>query len=711
MKLIKATGDIALVVTGSKLAEVVHVEAMEAAKLTIPDTTLHGPDTVMLSCRIDAKPCGDGFPVTQGALVPLLLEGTVTKTGTYRGVLTVRSEGNSAPVRLTVTVTKSDTPFPLALIGADAVALADAGPAMIRVSMQEKSGVDQTLNRPAMILLSRRAPDGKGKAQVPSFTAVPWLTDKAEMGNEWQVPANGVATFFMRTDVDDAGEYTGTIRLTSPSTQAALNVPVTIWVRESGWLGALFISIGVLTSFGLRSYLGKGRTRLLQQREAMQLLADARTLQEDVRKTSAAPDRLETEVLDTLMQRIVALSDKLDTGGVDEDGTQLAELRARLRATREWVPQRRRIAGLLPEVRAKVAPELETVTDFLLGDSAAELEATRTTLRNLPKKIDAAVQEDFITRIATLREKSDESTFLTGQPLADMRNEVAQHLDRSSQAANGKRFDEAAAALLDAEAAYAVAVGRELQRRIEAETVPPFGFDGENWPDLQSRVREPLRNLTGDAAARIDAVRAAFRTYTEGRVAALETFARQRLQPRIEAEGEEPKKQKLRAAHQEALTALTNARRATQADDYDAAARELAEAVKKLREVDRDAPGNTAMAVGKDAVTPGSAPATPSFDLTDLVLNIFGGLGTRDPLQAEKRAAYLQALVRRLDTVVMLAVLGIAIVVGLQLLWAGNLLWGSFSDYLIAILWGLGLHEVTSSAVHGWAGVLGRMSQ
>lgn len=711
VKLIKATGDITLAVTGPKVADVVHLEAVEAAKLMIPDTTLHGPGTVTLSCSVGTKPCKDGFAVTKGELVPLLLEGTVGKAGTYTGVLTVQPEGEGVPVRLTVTVTKTDAPFPLALIAADAVALADAGPAMIRVSLQDKTGVPQTLNRPEMILLSRRAPESKGRTQVASFTAVPYLAEEQEMGKEWHVPANGVSTFLMRTDLDDAGEYTGTIRLTSPSTPAALNVPVTIWVRESGWLAGFLIALGVLGSFGLRTYLGKGRTRLLQQREAMQLLADARVLEEDVRKSAPAPDRLETDVLDTLMQRIATLSDKLDTGEVDGGGTQLAELRARLRLARDWVPQRRRIAALPPAVQQKVAPELDKVTDFLLGDSAAELEAARTALRTLPARIDEAVREDLVARIAALREKAAQSTFVTGPALAAMRGEMESHLDSAGKAAGEKRFEDAAKALLEAEAVYAAAAGNELLRRIEAETAAPFGFDATSWAALQKEVRDRLRKVTGDAPARIGAVRQAFRTYTEGRVAALETFARERLQPRIEAEGDETKKQALRGMYAEALAALTRARQALQTDGYEAASRELAGALKKLIEIHGSAPGGSGLSVKEELVTPGNAPATPSFDLGNLLLNAFGALGTRDPRQAEKRAEFLKKLVQRLDLAVMLAVLGVAIVAGLKLLWADNLLWGSFNDYLIAILWGLGLHEVASSTVHGWGGVLGRVTQ
>ncbi len=43
-----------------------------------------------------------------------------------------------------------------------------------------------------------------------------------------------------------------------------------------------------------------------------------------------------------------------------------------------------------------------------------------------------------------------------------------------------------------------------------------------------------------------------------------------------------------------------------------------------------------------------------------------------------------------------LAVLVIAVLLGLKLLWADNATWGGFSDCLVAVLWGLGLHQFSA---------------
>jgi hypothetical protein len=54
----------------------------------------------------------------------------------------------------------------------------------------------------------------------------------------------------------------------------------------------------------------------------------------------------------------------------------------------------------------------------------------------------------------------------------------------------------------------------------------------------------------------------------------------------------------------------------------------------------------------------------------------------------------LQRTVDRSDVVALFGLLGISVLSGVQLLWAGDATWGSFDSKLLAFLWGLGLHSV-----------------
>lgn len=73
--------------------------------------------------------------------------------------------------------------------------------------------------------------------------------------------------------------------------------------------------------------------------------------------------------------------------------------------------------------------------------------------------------------------------------------------------------------------------------------------------------------------------------------------------------------------------------------------------------------------------------------------------------------AQLQSTRWLLDKVLWLLLLAIAVATGLQLLWANDPTWGGWTACLTALLWGLGLHQVSGSAFEGTAGLLGRIAK
>ena len=59
----------------------------------------------------------------------------------------------------------------------------------------------------------------------------------------------------------------------------------------------------------------------------------------------------------------------------------------------------------------------------------------------------------------------------------------------------------------------------------------------------------------------------------------------------------------------------------------------------------------------------------------------------------------LNRLIRRSDFLISAAVLGIACLMGIKALWLSDLSWGGWEDRVIAVLWGLGLHQATFTGV------------
>ncbi len=81
-----------------------------------------------------------------------------------------------------------------------------------------------------------------------------------------------------------------------------------------------------------------------------------------------------------------------------------------------------------------------------------------------------------------------------------------------------------------------------------------------------------------------------------------------------------------------------------------------------------------------------------------------------EQIELEKLSAL--ARVKRSEITFNLAILGIAIVLGLYLLWSSNSTWGTPGDLFVAFLWGLGLHTITAKQkFEGLGDLAGRFSK
>src|SRR5207247_4225663 len=75
-------------------------------------------------------------------------------------------------------------------------------------------------------------------------------------------------------------------------------------------------------------------------------------------------------------------------------------------------------------------------------------------------------------------------------------------------------------------------------------------------------------------------------------------------------------------------------------------------------------------------------------------------VATRE-LRGAAAAATMAQRLRTIDTAVSVAALVIAGVLGVSLLWVPNNTWGLPADWIAAMLWGLGLHQVAGAAFEG----------
>jgi hypothetical protein len=69
------------------------------------------------------------------------------------------------------------------------------------------------------------------------------------------------------------------------------------------------------------------------------------------------------------------------------------------------------------------------------------------------------------------------------------------------------------------------------------------------------------------------------------------------------------------------------------------------------------------------------------------------------------------ARLRSGDGIFAAVVFVIAVMLGLKVLWMDNPAWGGYEDLLIAVLWGLGLHQTSAGAFEGIAGFASKFAK
>ena len=101
-----------------------------------------------------------------------------------------------------------------------------------------------------------------------------------------------------------------------------------------------------------------------------------------------------------------------------------------------------------------------------------------------------------------------------------------------------------------------------------------------------------------------------------------------------------------------------------------------------------------------------TAPTPSPMDLGLVGLSVFAGLGLRGTRFSSLSPQGWRTLLGGLDLIVLVFALVASVALGLKLLWVDNATWGTVNDYVVALLWGLGLHQISNAAFEGLGGVV-----
>ena len=653
-------------------------------------TPFAGPKRVTLDCFIDDKPCKNPFDVPPLQSVTLKITGTLDTPGTYSGIVSIVAGTSRQSAKISITRTLPPALPVKVLSFAKVEGKSDL---RIRFNLQETAGLAHAMTPPSLIALDlQRTP--KGKAQASFKTAKALDANEHEIKTNWTLPAGGPTAVSIDIDgIESPGEYSGTVRFGTPEAQY-VDQPVSIVVRRSGLLAGFLIALGVLISYLLHTLL-KLKPWFVQEKQAVGLAQDLKEIVSDLK-----PNDDENRVVAVISGNLGALMQKIDDG-IAVDSAKLDETDRKLTLLRKWIVAERRVKALPPALAGKVRKAVDDAQTALLKDglSAGDAATASGALDALEPAIAAAIKEELKQRITDMQAAVKTAGFTAAAATAQVGAQVTPALARAMTAVNGGRVDESRAEFGTAQTAYAKSLAIDLKSRLAQPE--PAGFDSAAWARLSADMQPLLAKAaaaTGDAA--IDAARAALGQFVATAGTKLETLST-KLGKMIESNAAIPQQDKkdLGARAATLNTDVNGIAAQVASGSVEAAAAAYAKAVSDFDQLKKDAAKFGTTLGGAEAAAPAAAPAVPSA-LDSLPLDVATVLIPRAS-RVHTEPGFWKALVASADAIVFVVALAIAVILGVKLLWIDNYTWGSFSDCLIAVLWGLGLHQVSGNAFEG----------
>jgi hypothetical protein len=553
------------------------------------------------------------------------------------------------------------------------------------VALRETAGAGARLNAPTIVALSFK---GANDAHYQSDYMLE-TTDEAGKALNWPLELAPGETRRVRLailGIDAAGTYGGKLRLSGRQVAegagsiAAADANFSAVVKEPWFVAFLFILIGVLAGEGMRQY----RRALIPRYEAGRalLLAARRYLE---RPGEPPPDWCR-QALEVLRARVDEQLELLEQGVVGEE-----PLVEQLALYHRWAPLQT-LALRLPEAaRAPFRPALEAVRTALLeAPNRERIAAADKALGGVDEGLRAATNAEAKARIdallANIEGLEKASAGLDPVELGAMReglNAAKAKVDADEPAAATALYEEATLR-------YARLVATVLENSLA--TLPEGFITEKAWRELKDEIAPALRRVrdAADAATAIVAQADARRTWLKG----LTTGLRHLVDARI-AHASDPGASVVRDRLEAARKQLESSREQLERGDLDAAAAAYAKARDEYAE---SKPKEGMMDASGAVQAPTRLP----------LLRALGPLVLAGRTSEQTFGTRLQALRRKTSFYgfwFFVASAAIATLSGVQVLWAGDATWGGWGARILALFWGLGLHQASGALVQGVEGL------
>ncbi len=675
--------------------EIESVEAVAVDRLLVSVAPLLDRDGVAhaVEWTLDGRPGRNAVSVAADGSVMLEIAATLPATGVYRSEITLSYARRRESTQVTVTRQSDDLPLEvLELVPSRATATFwGKSTGRIELTLRETRGQTLAMDRPVLTSLSVEGP-GKTRYQASSQLEVQGAEENGEIDLR---PHQSRHLALLLGQLDGAGRYQGQVRF-GASGYKPIDRPFTLDLKESKWIALSFILVGVVLSCLMRRYAARWRPRLVLQRRAFLLGHELDTA------SSTAEDRDEAteEILILLRRRLHVVQVELEAKRADNADATLDLLERKLGLFLAWRSVKRRVDTLRPEsLRGEFRGLLESAESTLRRSDATveEIKSSLDALQKAPAEISTRLRSELKAQIETLLHDLDA---LRSDPRVRLSPAGFQSVERQLSAAESclqqDDLTEALSCLVEARRLYTDLLLDDLAHYLETTGIPP-GLAENQWEALSNRVRDQMessrQSLIDDPERAFDLYRAAYtlllRGITEALMRQLES-EKDRL-----AHDSEITDQQRQAARER----LADLRAKLDRGKAQILTGELAEGRAAYDEVRRDLTG-----LQRDL-----KPSLRGAKALDAVLTtpLAGGalpfLADHRPASALGPPLPTMAAVERTlrwsDFLVTVAIFLIAGLIGLHALWTNDPSWGGWNARFVAILWGLGLHQVTFDGV------------
>ncbi len=617
---------------------------------------------------------------------------TLPRPGVYTTDVDLVYAGKRTTTHFTVTRAAPAAPG-VAVVGSQGARVVKGfglGHVEIDVTLREAEGAERTLEAPVLSFLSLK---GAGSDRFQKREGALTTTGAPLVLG----PNQEKSTTVRLGGFDEAGQYEGSARFDVPG-RRPLDVPFTVTVKESGWIAVLFIAAGVLGSYGIRRYFGTVRKRLLARRDILRVTRDLEA------RCAADADERERRVTGALRRRLDELREDLDLDVDTDVGAALEVTVRKLAVLDAWRDLRARAAKLGPEAARPFLYEIESVASVLVRASATlkQVDHAAGTLDALDVR--ASERAALSEAIRALEKEGAVERASAGRTTPE-RAEAEAQLERLTREAwlllAKDSIEEARPLVEEAQLVHVRLLVVSLRDRLDGSM--PRGFEEGAWGELRASLAPRLEEAARASGA--DAASLAYGAAAQRYLTAVATALRREADTLATAlvTSEIPEQRPLAARLERVRAQLDEAATKVAGPSWREAATIEAAADAELAAVEGvifPRMGRAFTAEGaEDVWAPG---VVPELDLRA------GDAG--EPSRPPTPEA-LTARLRSYDGAVTAFILLIAVGTGLKVLWAGNETWGGFESWLVALLWGLGLHQVGSAPFEGLMGLRDKVAK